>query len=260
MSENDIRVVDVRANTTRELLPPRVEQCAVRALNCNGRLAKVVWRSDARAIRYFERRATSGGHALDLREVDLDGRQRVVTTTTVHGNPSFISRNDTLFLITQPNAVHLVNARTGASRVIYSGVARVEAQVDANGQWILIVAESGGNGTPLVEQPLLLSLTTAESKKYRYALGGEVSHGDFLPDGQNFLLTACVTCREPNYVEKWDLILTPMNGDPPRILTGSEASFKDFWPVAVAKDGRSVYFTAEQSYNTRLITITMPKF
>jgi hypothetical protein len=132
--------------------------------------------------------------------------------------------------------------------------------VDANGQWILIVARSGGNGTSLVEQPLLVSLTTGESKKYPYALGGEVSHGYFLPDGRNFLLTACVTCREPNYVEKWDLILTPMNGDPPRILTGPESNFKDFWEIGFTKDGRTLYFTAQESYNTRLVTIALPKF
>jgi hypothetical protein len=195
-----------------------------------------------------------------LREVGLDGRQRVVGTTTLSGNPSFIARNDTMFLVTQPNAVHLVNARTRMTRVIYSGVARVAPRVHANGQWILIVADSGGNGTPLVERPLLVSLTTGESKKYAYTLGGEVSHGDFLPDGRNFLLTACVTCRDPNFVEKWDLILTPMNGDPPRILTGSESAFKDFWPIAVTRDGHTAFFTAEQSYNTRVVTIALPKF
>jgi hypothetical protein len=105
-----------------------------------------------------------------------------------------------------------------------------------------------------------VSLTTGESKKYPYALGGEVSHGNFLPDGRNFLMTACVSCRDPGYTEKWDLILTPMNGDPPRILTGSEAAFKDFWPVATTADGKTAFFTAEQSYNTRLVTIALPKF
>jgi hypothetical protein len=86
-----------------------------------------------------------------------------------------------------------------------------------------------------------------------------VSHGYFLPDGRNLLLIACVTCRDPRYVEKWDLILTPMNGDPPRILTGSESSFKDFWPVGVTSDGRTAFFTAEQSYNTRVVTFALPK-
>ena len=154
-----------------------------------------------------------------------------------------------------------MNARTGIARVIYSGVTRrVAGAHRRQGQWILLVAESGGNGTPLIEQPLLVSLTTGESKKYPYALGGEVSHGNFLPDGRNFLMTACVSCRDPGYTEKWDLILTPMNGDPPRILTGSEAAFKDFWPVAATADGKTAFFTAEQSYNTRLVTIALPKF
>jgi Tol biopolymer transport system component len=257
-NETDIRVVEVGSTKTRELIPAQLEPCT--APNCDGRLPMVEWRSDARALRYFERRATKDGHALELREVDLDGRQRVVATTTVAGNPHFMAGNDTLFLVTQQNAVHLVNTRTGIARVIYSGVTRTVARVDANGQWILIVAESGGNGTRLVEQPLLVSLTTGESKKYPYALGGEVSHGNFLPDGRNFLMTACVSCRDPGYTEKWDLILTPMNGDPPRILTGSEAAFKDFWPVATTADGKTAFFTAEQSYNTRLVTIALPKF
>jgi dipeptidyl aminopeptidase/acylaminoacyl peptidase len=257
-NETDIRIVDVASKKTRELIPAQLEQCAAGPI-CEGRLPRAVWRSDARALRYFERHATKGGLALELHEVDLEGRQRLVSSTSVAGFPSFITGNDTLFLVKQPNDVQLVNVRTGATRVIYSGVARLESEVDANGQSILIVAESGGNGTPLLEQPLLVSLTTGESKKHPYSLGGEVSGGFFLPDGRNFLLIACVTCREPNYVEKWDIILTPMNGDPPRILTGSEASFKDFWPVAATADGRTVFFTAQQSYNTRLVTVSLPK-
>lgn len=258
-NETDLHVVDVASKKTRELLPGAAELCN-RGPNCDGRLPSVEWRSDGRALRYFERRATNGGHRLELHEVDLDGRQRLVGSTSVTGNPSFIARNDTLFIIRQENAVQLVNARTGIARVLYAGVTRLGPRIDVNGQWLLMVAESGGDGTPLVEQPLLVSLATGEAKKYSYALGGEVSHGDFLPDGRNFLLTACVSCKDPNYTEKWDLILTPMNGDPPRILTGSESAFKDFWPVAVTKDGRTVFFTAQSSYNTRVVTFALPKF
>jgi hypothetical protein len=127
--------------------------------------------------------------------------------------------------------------------------------VASNGQWILIVADSAS-----VDKPLLVSLTTGESKRVPYSLGGEVSHGFFLPDGRNVLLIACTSCRGPNYTEKWDLVVVPMNGDPPRILTGSEASFKDFWPAGIAPDGRTVFFHAEQSYNTRIATFAMPKF
>jgi Tol biopolymer transport system component len=255
----DVRIVDVASRQTRELLPDVVEPCTPQRPNCDGRLPNVVWRSDGNALRYFERRSTKDGPAHELREVDLNGRQRVVATTTVRGNPSFIARNDTLFLVRQPNAIQLVNTRTGNARVIYSGNTGVSGLVDANGEWIVIVAVSGGNGTPWVEQPLLVSLKTGEAKKYPYSLGGEVSQGDFLPDGRNVLLTACVTCRDPGYVEKWDIILAPMNGDPPRILTGSESHFKDFWPVAVTKDGSTVFFTAQESYNTRIVTFTLPK-
>jgi hypothetical protein len=255
---SDIRIVEVATQRTRELVPSDWAPCPLpRGPICDGRLGTpVVWRSDARAIRYFERRATSTGRALQLREVDLDGRQRVVTATTVSGSPSFITGNDTLFLVRQPNAVHLVSALTGTARVLYSGAVREfgSTTVDASGQWILLVGESGG-----VHQPLLVSLTTGESKKYPYALGGEISHGTFLPDGGSFVLTACVSCRDPEYVEKWDLILTPMNGDPPRILTGSQPALKDFWPIAVTRDGRTVFFSAEQSYNTRIVTIPLPK-
>jgi len=260
-NETDIQIVDLASKKTRELLPAEAEPCSLRASeNCDGRVQNVVWRSDGQAVRYFERRSIRGGRALELREVDLDGRQRVVGTTMLAGNPSFIARNDTLFLVAQPNAVQLVNARTGSARVIYSGLARLTEQVDASGRWIFLVADSGGNGAQPVQKPLLVSLTTGESKTYPYALGGEVLHGSFLPDGRNFLLTACVTCKEPSYTEKWDLILTPMNGDPPRILTGRQANFKDFWPIAVTKDGRAAYFVAQQSYNTRIVTFALPRF
>jgi hypothetical protein len=218
-----------------------------------------MWRSDGRAIRYFERRATTTGHALDLHEVDLDGKQRIVGTTTIAGMPSSFARNDTLFLVRQPNALQLINARTGTSRILYSGANGGASPNGASGQWVVVVAETGGNGSPYVEQPILVSLTTGETRKHPYSLGGEVSHGDFLPDGRNILLTVCMSCKEPAYVEKWDMILSPMNGDPPRILTQSEASFADFWPITIAKDGRTVFFTAQQSYNTRLVTIALPK-
>jgi Tol biopolymer transport system component len=266
-TDSDIRAVEVATKTTHRLIPPERTPCPLRAPNCTGHFATPVqWRSDARAIRYFERRATPDGLALELHEVDLAGRPRLVVRTNVPGNPSFITGNDTLFLVQQAGAsngtaksIQSVNSRTGAARVIYTGVTRFQEKVASNGPWIFTVAESGGDETPLLHQPLLVSLSTGEAKKYPYTLGGEVSHGYFLPDGRNLLLIACVTCRDPRYVEKWDLILTPMNGDPPRILTGSESSFKDFWPVGVTSDGRTAFFTAEQSYNTRVVTFALPK-
>jgi Tol biopolymer transport system component len=262
VGESDVRIVEVATKKTRELLPGNVTSCTDRTPMCTGRVSYMAWRSDGRALRYFERRATSKGPVLEIHEVDLDGRQGTVGTTTVAGTPGFIAGNDTLYLVHQPNAVQLVNARTGSARVIYTGTAHGlgSEPVQASGSSIVLVAETGGNGTPLVEQPMIVSLVTGESKKVPYALGGEVSHGSFLPDGGNLLMTACVSCKDPNYTEKWDLVLTPTNGDPPRILTGSEASFKDFWPVATTKDGRTAFFTAEQSYNTRIVTVALPKF
>jgi len=261
VGESDVRIVEVASKRTRELLPGGAVSCTDRTPFCIGRVSYIAWRSDGRALRYFERRATSSGPVLELHEVDLDGRQRVVGTTTLAGTPGFIAGNDTLYLVGRPNGVQLVNARTGSARVLYTGTTRgVGSELtQTSGSSIVLVAETGGNGTPLVEQPMVVSLVTGESKKLSYGLGGEVSHGFFLPDGRNLLMIACVSCKEPNYTEKWDLILTPINGDPPRILTGSEASFKDFWPVATTKDGRTAFFTAEQSYNTRVVTFALPK-
>ena len=261
VGESDVRVVEVGSKKTRELLPHSGVACTDRTPVCNGRLSYRTWRSDGRALRYFERRAKTNGQVLELHEVELDGRQRIVGTTAIVGVPGFIARNDTAFLVRQQNAIQLVNARTGSARVLYTGVAHGLGSdpVEANGSSIVLVAETGGNGTPVVEQPMVVSLLTGETKKISYGLGGEVSQGFFLPDDRNLLMIACVSCKEPNYTEKWDLILTPLSGDPPRILTGSEASFKDFWPVAITKDGRTAFFTAEQSYNTRVVTFSLPK-
>ena len=253
------QVVDVATLRTRVVAPPSICQSISR--ECRVLRA---WRADGQAIRYLERHRTDIRGVVRLHEVALDGRASLVTTAQLDGEPEFIARTDTLFLVAQPSALHLVNTRTGASRVLYKeGGTRTSgvAELSADGKWVATVADNYAvEPIEPTEVPLLISLGTGEAKRFPYSLGGEVSKVFFHPDGRNFMLIACPTCHGgAAYVEKWEMILVPMNGDPPRILTAPESNFRDFWATGLSPDGRHMYISAQHSYNTRLVTISLPK-
>ena len=122
-------------------------------------------------------------------------------------------------------------------------------------EWLIkeLIADSSGTDVPKV-----LSLKTGEARRVPYSLPGEVSTPFFHPDGRNLVVMACRSCVPP-YVEKWDVVLLPINGDPPRVLTASQANYKDFWAMTPTGDGRYIYFRGQESYNTRVVTLTFPK-
>ena len=254
MQGTQLRVIEVSTGKRTDLFPSEAKQGM---LFVKG--TPWVWRTDGRAIRYLRR----DGKTVDIHEVDLAGKDRLVQRITIGGQPHFVAKNDTLFLMAQGKSLHLVNLRTGAERVLYSESAtrfNEVAHLSPDGKWLATVWDDyNDHPQDPTEVPMLINLTTGETKRYPYNLRGEVSTVLFHPDGKNFLLIACPTCKEPNYVEKWEEILMPMNGDPPRVLTAPESNFKDFWGTEFSPDGRGLYIRAQHSYNTRLVTITLPK-
>jgi len=240
-----IHVVEVGSGSDRELVRPNGGSATLgRAL---------AWRSDGRAFRYIRFPRGNLFPEREVREVTLDGNDRRVTTVaTPPSYAHFI--NDTLLLLKKGTGVDAVNLRTGALRSLYNGSMRGwnDFGVSADGSWLAFSADSD-NGTAY---PHLLSLTTGESRRIPYSLKGELATIFFHPDGRNLVASACITCQTG--VEKWDVVLIPMNGEPARVLTGSEPSYKDFGNPQISADGRYVIFEAEQSYNTRVVTLHLP--
>lgn len=241
-----LHVWDVASGTDRELVSSKNTNAA--GFNNIG------WRSDGEAVRYiwFPRGLTGG--VREVREVTLDGADRLITTVaSMEGEPHFI--NDTLLVLRKGTGMDAVNLRTGATKPLYSGSMRGwnEPGISPDGSWLVFSADANG-----AAYPQLVSLKTGETRRIPYSLKGEISTIFFHPDGRNLVASACITCATP-FIEKWDVVLIPMNGDAARVLTASQSSYKDFGMPQISPDGRYVVFGAEQSYNTRVVTLTLPK-
>ena len=244
-----IRVIDVGSNADRQLVPPPTGDGALGSA--------IAWRRDEQAIRYISRPGGARTLAREAREVGLDGKDRLLfkfTPATISAQVTFI--DDTLMVVLGDSGIQAFDIRTGAGRQLYKGAARDRDQlgVSADGSWIAFSKYESGKPTVRV-----LSLKTGEVRSIPYTLGGEVSELRFHPDGRTLVASACLTCVAPAYVEKWEIIAIPMNGDPPRVLTASQPTYKDHGAPVVSPDGKTILFEAEQSYNTRIVTLTLPK-
>jgi Tol biopolymer transport system component len=190
----------------------------------------------------------------EVHEVTMDGKERlIVTLPQTNQPPGFV--NDTLLVVLEQKGLSTINLKTGATRLLYSGGVRAnngDIDVSRDGSWLALVSEEGN-----LEVPLLVSLKTGESRKIPYTIGGEVSNAYFMPDGKSVVVSACPTCTTGR--ERWDIVLVPINGDPPRVLTASESDYRDHDRPSIAPDGKSIIFAAERSWNSRVVTITLPK-
>lgn len=162
--------------------------------------------------------------------------------------------NDTLVLLNDRRSLTLRNLRTNQDRLLYTGnIWDRGVTLSADGKSIAVSIAVAG-----IDTPLLIDLTTGSSKRVPYSLGGEIAEVQVHPDGRHLVVYACRTCVEPNYVEKWDIVLVPINGDPARVLTASQASYKDHGFPSISPDGRTIAFEGEVSYNTRIVRLTVP--
>ena len=240
-----IHIVDVASGTHRQV---------TRSTDGVAVPGNLGWRSDGQALRYIWRPAGASSSALEVREVTLRGTDRLlVSLGSAEGTAQFV--NDTLMLLVKITGFDAFDLRNGALRGLYKGAMRpgVELGVSSDASRIAFVADSSG-----ADIAQILSVKTGEVRRVPYSLKGELSTVYFHPDGRNLVALACLSCVTP-YVEKWDILLVPINGDPPRVLTASQAAYKDFWTQQPTADGRYVYFKGEQSYNTRVVTLTFPK-
>ena len=250
-----LRVVDVRTGADRELVAPDT--------TLDVSIPRLAWRQDGRALRYLARPGSAFVPPRQAREVTLDGRSRVLTAFEGAGStregrmprfadPQFV--NDTLLLVRWGDRITSVDLRTGARKDLYNGPirSRDEIGISPDRKWIAFSAWQGENQVPVV-----VSLETREARKIPYSLPGELGVILFHPDGRQLVASACTTCNAG--VEKWEIVMIPMNGEPPRVLTAAQPSYKDYGSPAISPDGSTIIFKAEQSYNTRIASITVPR-
>ena len=239
-----IRLVDLTSGVDRTLI----------ALNGNATVhGELAWRSDGRAVRYIRHPRGEFFPEREVREVALNGIDRLIAPISAsQGDPYFI--NDTLLLVKQGTGIEAINLRTGSVRSVYKGAMRGQSPfgISRDGEWVAFSADSSGGPFPQ-----LLSLATGATRPVPYSLKGELAMVDFHPDGRHLIGEACLTCATG--LEKWDVVLIPMNGEPARILTATESSYKDFSSARSSPDGRYLIFSAEQSYNTRVVRIDLPR-
>ncbi len=246
-----IHVVDVQSGRDREIVP-------------NARVAPndpfawpFAWRADGQAVRYFGPVLPGRGAKHEVREISLDGKDRLLTTVATEGLGKANFINDTLVEITGPREIRGISLVHGTVRTLYSGPVRNflggHVSVSSDGAWIGFSADEGGDN----EVPRIVSLKTGESRRIPYPIGGEILHVMFVPNGRDLILSACPTCNAG--YEKWEVIQVPMNGDPPRVLTAPESKLGNFGVPSISPDGRSVVFEADHSYSTRIVKLTLPK-
>jgi hypothetical protein len=209
------------------------------------------WRADGQAIRYVVRSDADR----EIRETTLGGATRTLVRL---GKAAGAVRyaNDTLAVLRKAGGIDGVNLRTGAIKPLYAGSIRAASDIgiSPDGQWMVFAANRNDD-----MYPQLVSTRTGEARAIPYPLKGELGTIDFMPDGNTLVAQACPTCVAPNYVEKFDNVLIPLTGGSPRVLTASQSTFKDFSDAAPAPDGKYVLFVAEQSYNTRAVSISVPR-
>lgn len=247
-----VHVVDARSGEDRELVRWASEGEPPRAGVLQGLPGeRIAWRGDEQAIRYLNATAHYPPQVRDVHEVTLDGKDRMLTTIASGSVPDLV--NDSLVIVREPGGVQAVNLRTGVTRSLYKGRVRTGNHItaSADGKWLAFVGEEGDDS-----YPLLLSLATAETRRIPYKLGGEITTLWFHPDGQRLIGSVCPTCNSGR--EKWEVLEIPMNGDPPRMFTAVEPANADSGDPSISPDGKTILFLAERSWNTRIVSITLP--
>src|SRR5262249_57433305 len=108
-----------------------------------------------------------------------------------------------------------------------------QARLSADGKTLAF----GDWPKPNSDDAVLRIVEGTSDRTIQNPFGGEVSQPFFFPDKRNVIVAVCATCD--NGPERRSLVLMPLNGDPPRILSEKEGRIMDWEYIAFPRDGRS---------------------
>ena len=239
----EIRVVDLR--TGRETRLAELQN----TLALPGRSLDRIWRRDGQAIRYSKLDLGSKGVTYSIREVTLAGRDSLLTVIDdSEGQGNFWFLNDTLYIRQSGAGVRALNLRSG--KWISLAEPRYSSPALASDGTTMAFADwpNSNNGDAVLH---VLRGTT--KKTIPNPLGGDISQIYFLPDGRNVVAAVCRTCDQG--LERRSLVMFPLNGDPPRLLSGKDGSIFDWDYLAVTSDGRTMIYDPELAWRSALVHI-----
>ena len=239
----ELHVIDVTTGADHKL-------AAVHDGWLTGNAGKYVWREDGKALRYFRNDIRRSRLSGTVNQVTLDGRDAVLVTLpdTLFVNMQFMA--DSLIGFATPGAVHTVSLPSGATRTIYSkqGARLGEPVLSADARSVIFPDWLDGDNSAL----RVLSLANGESRLVANSLGGEASQFHFVPDGRHAIIAVCALCID---VERRSMVLLPLNGDPPRVLSAQDHGLMDWDVLAFSKDGKTVTYDAELAWRSVLVHI-----
>lgn len=239
----DLRVVDIR-NGSDVRIAQFNETFPFGAL-----LTDFVWRRDGRALRYSKVNSTAHGVSFAVHESSLSGHDSVlavVPDSLIGGRSHFV--NDTLFVRPFGGGVVALNLNSGRwTQLLPKGASN--ATYSADGSLFAYENYSAPNrGDAVIEV-----VENGRTRTIANPFGGEVDQLVVLPDKRNILAAVCATCA--NGLERRSLVLFPLNGDPPRVLSEKEGGIMDWDYVALAADGKTIIYDPELAWRAAVVHI-----
>ena len=239
-----IHIVDVASGVDRALVELRQAE--------GPPLSQCGWRADGNAVRTIRSPLGEYMREHEAHETSLRGVDRVLSRFTTSSRPHMV--DDSLVAFTSPDGLTLRNIVRQQERLIFRGkMWGTVTSWSPDGQRLAFVTSENDNAVPYV-----LNVRSGVGLRVPFTLGGEVNQVQFLPDGRSLIAYACISCVAPDFVEKWDIVVLPINGEPPRVLTASQKSYRDHANPSISPDGLTLVFSAEATYNTRVAKMIIP--
>jgi len=213
------------------------------------RIVQFVWRRDGKAVRYSKLDADAKGPSYNLHEVSLTGRDTVLATlkdSIRAGYYDFV--NDTLFLGLTNNGIAGYNLNAH----------RWTALTD-QGPGGFAISRDGSKmafefwTNPRTDDAAIHLVEGSSTRTINNPLGGEVQQMYFMPDGKSIVAAVCATCGQG--AERRQLVLFPLNGDPPRVLSGKAGTIMDWDFLSIAPDGRTLVYDPELAWRSAVVHI-----
>jgi Tol biopolymer transport system component len=207
-----------------------------------------VWRRDGRALRYSKVELRASRASVVLHEAVLGGRDSIIAVMPDSlAGPGAHFVNDTLF-----------------EKESRAGVATLDLN---SGKWTVLLPKGSYGPTfssdgslmayesflPNGDDAVIKVVEGGRTRTIANPFNGEVSQLFIMPDKRNILAAVCATCLT---AERRSLVLFPMNGDPPRVLSEQEGTKMMDWDnLALTPDGKTIIYDPELAWRSAVVHI-----